>query len=71
MKINNFKTAVLLTASLFLIACGEPSEKCQSQEEMILRCQAEEIAGLHFPTQYQKDQALIQCKRLYPEKKCY
>jgi len=56
---------------LFLVSCGKPSEKCKSQEEMILTCQAEELSGLHFPTDFQIRQAIIVCNRTYPVKKCY
>ncbi len=70
-KINELKRAGFMLALCFLVSCGKPSEKCKSQEEMILTCQAEELSGLHFPTSFQLNQALIQCKRLYPVKKCY
>jgi len=68
---NNLKRAGFILALFFLSSCGVQSEKCQSREEVILRCQAEELAGLHFPTQWQINQSLIQCERLYPVKKCY
>jgi len=68
---NDLKRAGFILALFFLVSCGVPSEKCQSREEVILRCQAEELAGLHFPTSWQVNQALIQCSRLYPVKRCY
>lgn len=68
---NNLKRAVIATALIVLASCGQPSKECQSREAMILKCQAEELSGLHFPTQWQIDQALIQCRRLYPQNKCY
>lgn len=71
MKTNRLKRVALIAALLFLSACGQPSKDCQSREAMILRCQAEELAGLHFPTSWQINQALIQCRRLYPQNKCY
>jgi hypothetical protein len=71
MKINKLKRAGVMLALSFLVSCGQTDNQCRSKEEMILRCQAEELSGLHFPTQWQINQAMIQCSRLYPIKKCY
>lgn len=51
-----------------LTSCGKPSESCKTQEEMVLRCQAEKIhdnpAG---------DRAMIKemCLRDYLVNRCY
>ena len=64
--------AVIVTAlSILLVSCGEPDNKCRSRESMVLNCQAEELSGLHFPSQWQINQAKMQCERLYLVNKCY
>lgn len=56
---------------IFLFSCGHPSEKCQTKEEMILRCQADWLAaqGIFNATlpQWKKDQ----CKANYLSDICY
>jgi hypothetical protein len=61
---------VLITL-LFLVACGKPDERCRSREEMRLSCQAEEIANLHYPTQWEINRAKEVCERQYVVNKCY
>lgn len=62
------KTLILL---FLLVSCGKETEKCKTQEEMILRCQAEELAAVYFPTEYQLGLIRTQCNRTYPSKSCY
>ena len=54
---------------VFLTSCGEPSEKCKSQEEAILRCQADLVAE-YFPGKA-PELLMNQCKSFYPTKSCY
>lgn len=57
---------------LFLLAsCGKETEKCKTKEEMIMRCQAEEISNTYVPTEYQLQLIKALCERTYPAKSCY
>lgn len=63
-----YATLATILMLVSLASCGKPSESCKTQEEMVLRCQAEQIhnnpAG---------DRAMIKemCLRDYPVNRCY
>lgn len=63
-----YAVLLMIVMLLSLGSCGKPSESCKTQEEMVLRCQAEQIhnnpAG---------DRAMIRdmCLRDYSVNRCY
>lgn len=62
---------IIFFTMLLLVACGKPDERCKSREEMRLTCQAEELAGLDRPTDWEINFAREQCNRQYIMDKCY
>jgi len=59
----------VISLLIFLTSCGEPSEKCMSQDEAILRCQADIVAE-YFPGRA-PEILMNQCKSFYPTQSCY